>query len=179
MYILPSPYAREFECTSWRWARVRIERGRERIRDRGLRREGAHLHAEPQSDCGAHRLLARFVPSFLNRRHWDSAWKVKTDFSAPVLTPSCCANDDATNFFTFTPFSYRSRLKFRALPFLRLLFSLFPHPPCCVSLFSLRYFCAHRDFRSSLRSLNSIEWICSCRKVNFSRKTRVIACRAQ
>lgn len=33
------------------------------------RGEGAHLHAELQSDCGAHRQLTRFVPSFLNRRH--------------------------------------------------------------------------------------------------------------
>lgn len=47
-------------AVQWSW--VRIERGRERAgetKERGER--GAHLHAEPQSDCGAHRQLARFV----------------------------------------------------------------------------------------------------------------------
>jgi len=60
---------------------------KERVRARKGEKGGAHLHAESQSDCGAHRQLTRFVPSFLNRRHWDSVWKVKTDFSRFPAAP--------------------------------------------------------------------------------------------
>lgn len=74
------------------------------------------MHAELQSDCGAHRQLVftdtRFVPSFLNRRHWDSAWKVKTDFSR---SPS--SNGDARDEFLVHFYSFLPRLC-RCLPFL-------------------------------------------------------------
>lgn len=96
---------------------------RERVRSMRGGREGcAHLHAEPQSDCGAHRQLTRFVPSFLKRRHWDSAWKVKTDFSRSPAAPMATR---ATNFSsTFTPFL--PGLQVPAFP-TTLSFSLPPH----------------------------------------------------
>lgn len=100
--------------------------GKSEKHERGGER-GAHLHAEPQSDCGAHRQLTRFVPSFLKRRHWDSAWKVKTDFSRSPVAPMATR---ATNFSsTFTPFFLRLAgarlsyyLKFQPSP------ALFPFP---------------------------------------------------
>lgn len=56
----------------------------------GGKEGGAHLHAEPQSDCGAHRQLARvlFLRSSTGARHWDSARKVKTDFSRSASASS-------------------------------------------------------------------------------------------
>jgi len=158
------------------WLHSEAEReSRERGRERGKER-GAHLHAEPQSDCGAHRQLARFVPSFLNRRHWDSARKVKTDFSPRVLT------------LAFSPpCQWRLRrisrpllsVSYSALSFSSFLQPLFPllspvvAACCCVSppyVISTLL----RDFRSSLHSLNSsIEWISSCRTLLAN---RVVAC---
>lgn len=156
----------------WLYRVVKPSKNRERKRGRreAWGRKGVRICMPSRSLTAVHTdnshvLFLRFSTGGIGIQR--GKWKrISPPRSLPRVAPRQWRGDTTNFSSTFTRFLFR----FKFQPFLRALFPLLP-PACCVSppcVISTLL----RDFRSSLRSLNSsIERVCSCRKASFYRKS--------